>query len=243
MKTTPEFHPTQYAESFIRDGFSIFEGVLKNGEVERLRSAVASIPDGEEVRRKRSVYGIRNLLEVCPAIRSLAAQPRICRLVTPILGDSAFAARAIFFGKVSDANWALGWHQDSVISVSERHDIAGFSAWSKKAGVWQVQPPSEILANMVAVRIHLDDCGTDNGPLRVIPGSHRHGWLDEEIDSWKERGHEVTCSVARGGVVTICPLILHASSASEAAGHRRVIHIEYASDELPGPLEWNNRIG
>jgi hypothetical protein len=34
------------------------------------------------------------------------------------------------------------------------------------------------------------------------------------------------------------PLILHASSAVRTAGHRRVIHIEYAAADLPFGLEW-----
>lgn len=130
-----------------------------------------------------------------------------------------------------------------MISVLERREVADFVAWSCKAGVWQVQPPVEVLANMVAVRIHLDDCHANNGPLRVIPGSHYHGWPDDEIEDWKQRGPELICTVDCGGVVTMCPLTLHASSASQAAGHRRVIHIEYAADDLPGRLDWNNRIG
>ena len=47
----------------------------------------------------------------------------------------------------------------------------GFVAWSQKAGVWQVQPPPAVLADMMAVRVHLDDCGGDNGPLRRVAGS------------------------------------------------------------------------
>jgi hypothetical protein len=41
----------------------------------------------------------------------------------------------------------------------------------------------------------------------------------------------------------MCPLTLHASAAAQAVGHRRVIHIEYAAEELPGGLQWNNRVG
>jgi hypothetical protein len=41
----------------------------------------------------------------------------------------------------------------------------------------------------------------------------------------------------------MCPLTLHASSPAQAASHRRVIHIEYACDNLPAGLEWNNRVG
>ncbi len=188
------------------------------------------------------MYGVRNLLDLSPDVRRLAALPEVRQLVTPIIGGGAFAARAIFFDKVPGANWALGWHQDSVIAVAEQQDVPGFLAWGQKAGVWQVQPPPEILAAMVAVRIHLDDCGPDNGPLRVIPGSHRHGWLDNEISRWKETVGPVTCLARAGGAVVMCPLILHASSKAVSPNHRRVIHIEYASEELPGGLEWHRRI-
>src|SRR5207302_30963 len=98
--------------------------------------------------------------------------------------------------------------------------------------------PAEILANMVALRVHLDDCGRDNGPLRVLSGSHRFGWLDDQLDDWKRRVPEVICTVARGGIVAMCPLTLHASAACESVSHRRVIHIEYARDDLPHGLEW-----
>ena len=243
MPNEVAFQPDRYAQDFVRDGYFICEGVLSDADVERLRTAVARIPNGEEVRRRHGVYGVRNLLEICPAVEELATQAQIRQFVTPVLGERAFAVRAIFFDKVPGSNWSLFWHQDNVISVSSRVDVPGFIGWSNKAGVWQVQPPAPILAHMLAVRVHLDDCGLENGPLRVLPGSHRHGWLDDRLDEWKQSVPEVVCEVQRGGVVTMCPLLLHASAKSAAAGHRRVIHIEYACDDLPRGLEWNNRVG
>lgn len=68
-------------------------------------------------------------------------------------------------------------------------------------------------------------------------------WLDDEIDDWKRRGPEIICEVDHGGLVIMRPLLLHASAASASVDHRRVIHIEYACDDLPGPLQWNQRIG
>jgi hypothetical protein len=166
---------TQYATMFRSDGYFICDDVISAEEVEHLRRAVAELPHRVEVRRRRSVYGVRNLLEICPAARALAIKPDVRRFATAVLGDHAFAVRAIFFDKAPDANWSLFWHQDNVIAVKARRDVPGFVAWSQKAGVWQVQPPSEILARMMALRVHLDDCGPENGPLRVLPGSHRCG--------------------------------------------------------------------
>ncbi len=234
---------TSYANSFRRDGYSICDEVLSTDEVMELRQAIAAIPKGDEVRRKRDVYGVRNLLEICPAVRFLAGQPHVRQFVVPILGPGAFAVRAIFFDKVAGANWSLFFHQDNVIAVSRRIEIAGYVGWSQKAGVWQVQPPAEVLANMVAVRVHLDNSTAANGPLRVLPGSHRVGWIQDELDDWKTRVPEVVCTVPCGGVVTMCPLTLHASARSETGVHRRVIHIEFAANELPDGLDWNTRVG
>ena len=242
MSSECRFEADRYAQEFAREGYFNCEGVLSELDVECLRTAVAEIPNGEEVRRKRGVYGVRNLLEICPAVEALAWQAKIRQFVTPVLGDAAFAVRAIYFDKVPGANWSLFWHQDNVISVVARAEVSGYVGWSKKAGVWQVQPPAQVLAKMLAVRVYLDDCGPENGPLRVLPGSHRFGWIDEQMEDWKQRVPEVICTVRRGGVVTMCPLILHASAKSEAVGHRRVIHIEYACDGLPGGLEWKNRV-
>ena len=242
MDARTDFDARRYATRFYRDGYFIRDDVISLDEVEHLRRAVAALPLRAEVRRKRSVYGVRNLLEICTAARALAMNPSVRRFATAVLGDNAFAVRAIYFDKVPDANWSLFWHQDNVIAVKERRDVSGFVAWSQKAGVWQVQPPAEVLAQMIAIRVHLDDCGPANGPLRVLPGSHRFGWLDDQLDDWKRRVPEVVCTVGCGGIVAICPLTLHASPACDAVGHRRVIHIEYAAAELPAGLEWNNRI-
>ncbi len=235
-------NPNDYARHFRETGIAVVPKILNRDAIEELRSAIGNIPEGEEVRRKRSIYGVRNLLEISPAVREIAARAEIHQFVSPLLGETAFATRAVFFDKVPDANWTLGWHQDSVISVAEKIAVPGFLAWGQKAGVWQVQPPPEILSRMVAVRIHLDDCGPENGPLRVIPGSHRGGWLDEELDRWKQNVPEIVCCTAEGGMVVMCPLILHASSKAKSPSHRRVIHIEYANEDLPGGLKWNTRI-
>ena len=92
---------------------------------------------------------------------------------------------------------------------------------------------------MVTLRVHLDACGAERGPLRVLPGSHRDGLLGAEgTHRHLERDRPVSCLVDRGGVVMIRPLLLHASSPAESPHRRRVVHLEYAADPLPGGLAW-----
>jgi ectoine hydroxylase-related dioxygenase (phytanoyl-CoA dioxygenase family) len=126
-----------------------------------------------------------------------------------------------------------------MIAVRARQDIPGFSAWSVKAGVVHVQPPIEILAGILSVRLHLDDTDETNGALRVIPGSHLRGLLDDDaIQQWKEQGNVATCAVPRGGALLMRPLLLHASSVAAQPTHRRVLHLEYSALDLPGGLAW-----
>jgi hypothetical protein len=60
MSLHTPFDANRYAEEFHREGFFIREGIFADIDLERLRSAVAEIPNGEEVRRKGGVYGVRN---------------------------------------------------------------------------------------------------------------------------------------------------------------------------------------
>jgi ectoine hydroxylase-related dioxygenase (phytanoyl-CoA dioxygenase family) len=93
---------------------------------------------------------------------------------------------------------------------------------------------------MVTLRLHLDNCGPENGPLQLLPGSHRQGVLSPaQVQAWRERTTPVSCCVPAGGALLVRPLLLHASSAATAPGHRRVIHLEWSADELPGGLAWH----
>jgi ectoine hydroxylase-related dioxygenase (phytanoyl-CoA dioxygenase family) len=98
------------------------------------------------------------------------------------------------------------------------------------------------MERMVALRIHLDDCGALDGPLRVLSGTHRQRFLsDEQILGWAKE-NAVTCIADRGDAILMRPLLLHASSAAVVPTNRRVIHIEFAAEDLPDGMEWYERI-
>jgi ectoine hydroxylase-related dioxygenase (phytanoyl-CoA dioxygenase family) len=175
--------------------------------------------------------GVRDLLDV-PAIRRLAGSSAVRSLMEPVLGSNCFAVRGILFNKGDDANWKVPWHQDCVIAVAEQQKIPSWGPWSIKAGVHHVRPNSDLMSSMMAIRIHLDEYGADNGPLRVLPGSHKQGFVsDREIQEYPKDG-AVTCIASRGEALLMRPLLLHGSSAAKSPNTRRVVHLEFAADEL-----------
>jgi ectoine hydroxylase-related dioxygenase (phytanoyl-CoA dioxygenase family) len=186
-----------------------------------------------------SGYAMRHLAQVVPAVNEMADSPAVRALVEPVLGSKAFLARSIFFDKTPEANWKVMWHQDLTIAVQRKIGVAGFKAWSVKEKIVHVQPPDPILERMLTVRLHLDDCDASNGALQVIAGSHQSGKLDAEaIARCRKERQPTVCAVPRGGAVLMRPLLLHASSAAHVPKHRRVIHLEFAAELLPGRLKW-----
>jgi len=91
----------------------------------------------------------------------------------------------------------------------------------------------------VTLRLHIDPAGPDNAPLRIVPGSHLLGRINEpEIDSVVARLGTSTCPADRGDVWAYAATILHASDRAAAPGRRRVLQLSYSADALPGGLEW-----
>jgi len=147
--------------------------------------------------------------------------------------------RALLFDKSPTANWGVPWHQDLAIAVAGTREVPGFGPWSVKEGVVHVHPPVRVLERMATVRVSLDDCGPDNGALRVLPGTHLLGKLSATgIARWKSEVAPVTCSAGRGDAVLMKPLLLHASSPAVVPLRRRVLHVEFACEPLPHGLIW-----
>jgi hypothetical protein len=222
-----------------RDGFAIVERAIDEASVDLLLRELESVRSGDTLMRAGKAFGIRNLLNVLPAARALTKSPGMRSLVDQVLGSNARVVRGIYFDKHKDANWKVAWHQDLTIAVRQQMDIDGYGPWSIKAGIHHVQPPVSVLENMLTVRLHLDHTDESNGALRVLPGSHKHGRLEaQEIQHWKGTQTAIACPVTKSGVMLMRPLLLHASSAASNPSHRRVLHFEYSSSDLPVGLEW-----
>jgi hypothetical protein len=203
-------------------GFWKEEDVLTQGECDRLQEGLGCTD------RSRSRAGARHLM-ADPAVRSLAHEPRLLRMAAAGLDGSAIPFRATLFEKSGRSNWLVVWHQDTALPLAQRFESPEWGPWSEKAGVLYAHAPTWALARVVALRVHLDDSSEDNGPLRVIPDSHRLGVLsDDEVFRVAKERVPAMCLVARSGVLAMRPLLIHSSSKAAKDAPRRVLHIEYA---------------
>jgi len=152
-----------------------------------------------------------------------------------ILPTTAVAIQAIAFDKTDGANWKVPWHQDLIHPFAEEVRSSGYLLPSLKDGIHYAQPPVEVLTDMLAARLHFDDCTEENGPLRVSPGSHRLGIIPQaQIGDVVARLGEEVCLANKGEILLMKPLTLHASSKALKPLHRRVLHLVFHSGaEIP----------
>lgn len=185
--------------------------------------------------------GTRCLLDD-PGVRRLAQQVRATLYASAHLPAAAVAIQAIAFDKTPDANWKVTWHQDLMFPFARPVTAAGFDLATKKDDIDYARPPASVLEDLLAVRLHLDPCDATNGPLRISPGSHRHGILPAvRIPEMVTHHGEHTCLARLGDAFLLKPLVLHASSPATTPRHRRVLHfVYYSGAALPEP--WHRSI-
>jgi ectoine hydroxylase-related dioxygenase (phytanoyl-CoA dioxygenase family) len=209
-------------------GFAIIPGILPRAEIENLLEVLARETPG------RTRAGMRHLMSHA-SVRRLAQDRRLLGIAEDVSGGSALPFRATLFDKSPTANWLVVWHQDTALPLTARCETPGWGPWSVKKGVTYAHAPAHALSRVLALRIHLDDSNSGNGPLRVLPGTHTLGVLtDERIQELATTVSPVECLVSQGGVLAMRPLIVHSSSKSETQTPRRVLHIEYATSGALG---------
>jgi hypothetical protein len=220
--------------SFQCQGFAVLPGVLD-------ASACASISNWLDASPMTGA-GNRRLL-VNTWCQELAIRLRSNDRLAPFLPEDAVAVQCTVFDKDPDKNWLVPLHQDRSIPVREKVESAGLSGWSEKEGDIFVQPPSSVIEQLTAVRVHIDSCPVHSGALRVVPGSHRRGLLTAQgADDCRARAGEVVIPASQGEALIMKPLILHASSKTSSGARRRVLHFVFGPRTLPLGLEWRHAI-
>ena len=209
-------------------GFALIPQVMPQCEVTSLLCAL------DDLVHRRGRAGIRHILNH-PRVRAIAYDARMLGIARTVLGKTVLPFRATLFDKSPGSNWLIAWHQDTALPLTEKRETSGWGPWSVKDGINYAHAPAKALEQVLALRLHLDDSTNENGPLRVLPGTHDLGVLsDDEVEQRANQERPVDCLTAEGGVLAMRPLLIHASSKSTSPLPRRVLHIEYAASMWVG---------
>jgi ectoine hydroxylase-related dioxygenase (phytanoyl-CoA dioxygenase family) len=153
----------QQVESYRRDGYLMIESVLDARELATLRQVTDDlVAASRAVTQHNDIYDlepthstreprVRRIKEphnAHPAYREIAFSKKIAAMLEPLLGSSGVRFQTGKLNmKAAGYGAAVEWHQD-----------------------WAFYPHTN--DDLLAIGLYLDDCGPDNGPLMVIPGSH-----------------------------------------------------------------------
>lgn len=212
------------------DGAQLFKAALSATQLSTLECILAVQP--------RDQVGVR--LSAIPELGPflISAGP-VGRIPASVQGVGCFPVRALLFDKSAEQNWSLAWHQDRTIVVKQRLDVSGFGPWSIKSGMIHVEPPFNLLARMLTLRVHLDSVPVTNAPLLIAPGSQKRGRVPtpETTGVVRECG-VISCLADPGDIWLYSTPILHGSDAAVVPTHRRVLQVDYSAEQLPSGLEW-----
>lgn len=215
------------------DGFELVEDFISaevaDSIINETETELATIKGG----------GIRNADKKFQSIATLANSKKILSQATKYLKGKPNLVRAVLFDKSPANNWLVTWHQDKTVALSSTFEMTGWGPWSVKDEVHHVQPPLDVLEEMVTFRIHLDESTLKNGCIKVVSGSHQYGVLTQEEIYRLTTSREVISVVAPlKSALVMRPHLLHSSSKAIEPSKRRVLHLEYSSYQLPNGVYW-----
>jgi L-proline 4-hydroxylase len=153
---------TDQLKHYKEAGFLLLPECFSTDEVARMKSQLNPIFSKDSPRRVvekeggivRSVYGSHNDNEV---FRRLSCHPRIVEPSRQIIGSDVYVYQFKINAKAAFGGDVWEWHQDFVF-------------WRKEDGL-----PSARVINTV---VFLDEVNDYNGPIFLIPGSHKEGIID-----------------------------------------------------------------
>jgi len=221
-----------------REGYERLHEVLSRQKLSTLEQKLDAAPlETFRQRKDGSRYAIRNAHLQLPGLRLLLEHGSLFYLASDALGGTAELVCATLFDKLPGANWFVPPHQDLFVPIAGSTADPRWTNWSTKGGVQYVEPPVAVQRELLAVRVHLDQCPEKNGALEVVPGSHQNRLSEAAVDMIDEGAFEL-CPAGPGDVLLMRPLLVHRSRAAELPRRRRVLHVVYSSARLPAGLEW-----
>src|SRR5262245_17065869 len=224
-------------QTYRKDGYLVVENVLDASQLATLRRIIDDLVEASRsVAEHNQVYDlepthtpevprVRRIKEphnVHPAFREIAFSQKIAGILTPLIGATSGIRYQTGKLNMKSAGYgaAVEWHQD-----------------------WAFYPHTN--DDLLAIGLYLDDCGPDNGPLMVIPGSHTWPICDHHADGVFCGAIDPTATdidfskavmlTGRAGSMTVHHVrMVHGSALNTSDRPRRLLLFQYtAVDAFP----------
>ena len=216
-------------------GFLLFSGLFSEDEIAAVRAEVETVAarEGPEVVTEpeadavRLVYGAHRFNE---AFHRLSHHPRWLAVAEALMDGPVYIHQSRLNPKAAFHGGPWAWHQD-------------YATWADRDGLRE--PRAFIVA------ILLDEANAANGPLMLVPGSHRCGLIAEAVDNQESHGYtlfhisreRLAHIVDAGGIEPVVGpagsvLIIHANVVHGSAGNitpwpRRIFYLNVAAVDNP----------
>jgi phytanoyl-CoA hydroxylase len=230
-------------DRYDRDGFIVVPGVLSDEEVAGLRNATDDL-----VAKARHVGTHNEIYDLEPGHK--AETPKVRRIKTPDRWDPRFAAMVRHPGIVACLK-AL-WGPNIRFDTSKLNmKAAGFGSPVEWHQDWAFYPHTN--DDLAAVGIMIDDVDEDNGPLLVLPGTHRGPVYDHHADGRfcgamnpakvdLDFTGAVPCTGKAGSITIHHVRAIHASAPNTSLRSRRFLLLQFRSADawplVQGPADW-----
>ncbi|MFC3612327.1 phytanoyl-CoA dioxygenase family protein [Lutimaribacter marinistellae] len=227
---------TDAQQQFYREnGYLVVEGVIPPAQLNALRAVVARFKDASrQVSSSDGIFDvgpghtpdapklrrIKDPVEQDPAFDALMRSKVLVDIIAPLLGGTVRFDHSKLNFKPAGGKANIAWHQD-----------------------WAFYPHTN--DDLLAVGVMLEDCTEENGPLQVIPGSHKGPIYDHHQDGVFVGGirdadlsddlDKAVSLTARAGSISVHHVrTLHASSENRSDRERPLLLFSYAAvDAFP----------
>jgi ectoine hydroxylase-related dioxygenase (phytanoyl-CoA dioxygenase family) len=198
-------------------GYLVLECFMSPDLLERVRERVEELfieegdQAGSEFKQETQSRRLANLVNKGEVFRQVIGIPEIVERVAYVLGPK-FKLSSLNVRSVNPhSDWVQPLHAD-------------VGAIADDKGYW--------VCNTVWM---LDDVTTENGAIRVVPGSHHWGRLPQQVftDPSAPHPHEVLLTGKAGTVVIMNAHAWHGGTANRTAAHRRAMHAFYVRGDKP----------
>ena len=201
--------PDDAFDSFVRDGYAVFSGLYAPALMQRWREAYRPLCEAASLPGRPPVSWLGDLLEAAPAhFTPLVAQPQLLAFAERVMGPFVQIDSTAFnlFPSVpteAAAGRVNGWHRDRYAFVPQTRDYV--RPWC------------------INTLCYLQDLTADNGPLRVIPGSHRDPVVFSADERVRPHPRERLLAPRAGDVVVTHGLLAHSGTPNTGNGPRYFI--------------------